>query len=95
MAVEIRRGCAHVKMDDTFRDFLVSGGIKEETVAYLEEELIISKKTFTFLKEEHFQKLLPKMKVQHARLLMVWEDCQVSTRNYYITYMFTVVLTLG
>ena len=27
---------------------------------YLEEELIISKETFTFLKEEHFQKLLPK-----------------------------------
>ena len=33
---------------------------------------------FIVLKEEHFERLLPKVKVgQHAQLLKLWEDLQV------------------
>ena len=45
-----------------------------KTIEILQEEMA--------LKEEHFKRLLPKVKVgQHAQLLKLWEDLQVWTSN--------------
>ena len=55
--------------------------VTEDTKQVLVEEGITSKRVFSSLREEHFEKLLPKLKVgQHALLLRIW-DRQNSWRS--------------
>ena len=63
-------------MEAKLKSFLrVSGVSSEAAIAVLEEELVLNSVVFAFLQEEHFEKLLPKLKVgDNAALLKVWES---------------------
>ena len=55
--------------------FLAEEPVSEETKKVLLEEGIVSKTIFLSLREEHFERLLPKLKVgQHALLLKIWDS---------------------
>ena len=63
-------------MDSTLEKFLEDSavGVTEETKKVLVDEGIVSKSIFSSLREEHFERLLPKLKVgQHALLLKIWD----------------------
>ena len=54
--------------------FLAAAGISEAAISVLEEELFLTSVVFGSLREEHFDKLLPKMKVgEHVALLKLWD----------------------
>ena len=62
-------------MEKELREMLLSSGVVSETVNSLEEEKILSVKIFKALREEHFERLLPKLSIgQHALLLKIWGD---------------------
>ena len=62
-------------MESKFRSFLMTSGISEAAIKLLEEELVVTSAVFRALREEHFEKLLPKLKVgEHAALLREWEN---------------------
>ena len=68
-------------MDSTLTDCLKKGAINEQTIGVLEEEMVRTMETFILLKEEHFERLLPRLKVgQHAQLLKLWEEMQVCSK---------------
>ena len=55
--------------------FLADSGVSEDTKKVLSEEGIVSKAIFLSLREEHFERLLLKVKVgQHALLLKLWDS---------------------
>ena len=65
-------------MEAKFRVFLAAAGISDAAISVLEEELILTSVVFGSLREEHFEKLLPKMKVgEHAALLKLWDTSTV------------------
>ena len=81
-------------MDSKLKVALSNGGINEDTMEILQEEMVRSVDIFVVLKEEHFEKLLPKLKVgQHAQLLKIWEDYQVMNPKYNC-YYYALVLKL-
>ena len=54
--------------------FLAAAGISEAAISVQEEELFLTSVVFGSLREEHFDKLLPKMKVgEHVALLKLWD----------------------
>ena len=60
-------------MDDTLTSVLRAGRICDDTVKVMEEG-VVSLAIFSSLREEHFEKLLPKLRVgQHAMLLRLWD----------------------
>ena len=62
-------------MEASLKRELASAGIMEGVVSVLEEELILSSTIFYSLREEHFEKLLPRLKVgQRALLLRLWDS---------------------
>ena len=72
-------------MDAGLLSFLKGSGITQETILILEDELILSKEIFMSLKEEHFTKLLPKLKVgQHVCLKQLWDTGQFKVELYII-----------
>ena len=63
-------------MDSALEGFLeaYASGVSEETKKVLLDEGIVSQSIFSSLREEHFERLLPKLKVgQHALLLRTWD----------------------
>ena len=51
-----------------------ASGVSEDTKKVLLDEGIVSKAIFSSLREEHFERLLPRLKVgQHALLLKIWD----------------------
>ena len=61
-----------IKMDAALKNTLQ--GITEDTLSVLLDEAVISLSIFHSLREEHFEKLLPQMKVgQHVLLLKIWD----------------------
>ena len=72
MSVGVSR--VRVSMEGNFRRFLSASGIGEDGRAVLEEEGVLTSAIFGSLREEHFEKLLPKLKVgDHATLLKLWD----------------------
>ena len=67
-------------MEYTLKDLLHSTGISQDTAEVLEEEGVLSLTIFTTLRE-HFDKLLPKIKVGQQALLMKLWDRQCSWRS--------------
>ncbi len=66
-------------MEPSFRRCLDRAGVNDEAISVLEEELVVSSAIFSSLRDEHFEKLIPKLKVgQHALLLKVWESYNSS-----------------
>ena len=64
-------------MDALFIEFLSSVGVTDESISVLEKEAILSKSVYFSLKREHFERLLPFLKVgQHALILSIWERNQ-------------------
>ena len=62
-------------METNFKSYLQSSGVSEAAIAVLEDELVLNMGVFTSLREEHFENLLPKLKVgEHAALLRVFES---------------------
>ena len=60
-------------------------GVSEEAIAVLEEELVLNTVVFSCLREEHFEKLLPKLKVgDHAALLKVWDNSSMQEAEVHI-----------
>ena len=65
----------YTAMESNFRSYLLASGITESTITVLEEELVLSSALFGSLREEHFEKLLPKLRVgEHAALWQLWES---------------------
>ena len=61
-------------MEPKFRSFLLLSGVGESSIATLEEESVLTMGVFVSLREEQFEKLLPKLKVgEHATLLKFWD----------------------
>ena len=61
-------------MDDTLTSVLPARRISDDTVKVMEEEGVVSLAIFSSLREEHFEKLLPKLTVgQHAMVLRLWD----------------------
>lgn len=61
-----------------FKSYLCVSGVSEAAIAVLEDELVLNSATFACLREEHFEKLLPKLKVgEHAAFLKVWESAVI------------------
>lgn len=68
------RGDKSAQMEPKFRSFLLLSGIGESSIPTLEEESVLTMSVFVSLREEHFEKLLPKLKVgEHATLLKLWD----------------------
>ena len=63
-------------------NFCISGSF-EGTKKILNEQGIISKSIFYSLREEHFERLLPKLTLgQHAVLLKLWDSgCTTQWRS--------------
>ena len=54
----------------------------------LEEESVLSINVLLSLREEHFEKLLPKMSVgDHATLLKIWDSKLSSSSREVYTYL--------
>lgn len=61
-------------MDASLQSLLISSGITEDSLSVLEDEGIVSLAILTSLREEHFEKLLPNLKVgQHALMMKIWD----------------------
>ena len=75
-------------MESKFRSFLKASRVSEAAIGVLEEELVLTSVVFGSLREEHFEKLLSKLKVgEHASLLLLWEnsavrEAEVSCSSY-------------
>ena len=68
-------------MEPNFGRFISASGIGQGGLATLEEENVLTSGVFTSLREEHFEKLLPLLKIgEHATLLKLWESCNSGTR---------------
>ena len=68
-------------MEQKFKSYLSTSGVEPGCLAILEEENILNFTIFTSLREEHFEKLLPLLKVgEHAMLLKLWETYNSTTR---------------
>ena len=66
-------------MEANFKSYLRLSGVSEAAIAVLEEELVLNSVVFSCLREEHFERLLPKLKVgDHAALLKVWDKSSVQ-----------------
>ena len=63
-------------------------GIGESSITVLEEESVLSINVLLSLREEHFEKLLPKLSVgDHATLLKIW-DSKLSSSSWEVyTYL--------
>ena len=62
-------------METNFKSYLSKAGLSEAAIAVLEEEVVVTFVIFQSLREEHFERLLPRLKVgQHALLLKMWEE---------------------
>ena len=69
-------------MDANFRCLLSSSGMTDDSLSVLEEENVLNMKVFVSLREEHFEKLLPKLTVgDHAVLWKLWDSKQGSTTS--------------
>ena len=69
-------GCVLLVMETSLYDFLYKEGITKKTIDVLMEEEIVSLDIFAALKEQHFQLLLPKLRVgQHALV------CRLHTKH--------------
>ena len=61
-------------MDPDFCSFLSGAGLGENALSILADEAVVSMDVFQRLREEHFEKLLPKLAVgDHAILLQLWD----------------------
>ena len=57
-------------MDNSLFKYFISEGVTSETIESLIAEEVLTTEIFLALKEQHFEKLLPNLKVgQHALLL--------------------------
>ena len=62
-------------MDSGFDNFLSTSGVSGSTKTVLIEQGIVNKSVFSSLREEHFEKLLPKLTLgQHALLMKLWDS---------------------
>ena len=62
-------------METNFKSYLSKAGLSEAVIAVLEEEVVVTFVIFQSLREEHFERLLPRLKAgQHALLLKMWES---------------------
>ena len=53
-----------------------TAGVSEHTKKILVDQGIVSQPIFSSLREQHFQRLMPKLTLgQHALLLKLWESC--------------------
>ena len=60
-------------------------GVSDETIDILVEEEIRTVNVFTSLGEEHFRKLLPKMKVgHHALLIKLWDKYNSTEVSHFL-----------
>ena len=60
-----------MELEAALKTILQSAGISEDTTTVLQEEGV---NTLTSLREEHFERLLTKLKVgQHAVLMKLWD----------------------
>ena len=77
-------------MDPDFRAVLSGAGLGEGALSTLQDEAVFSIHVFQRLREEHFERLLPKLTVgEHAILLQLWETKgSVSQEVYPISYTF-------
>lgn len=58
-----------ISMETSLLEIMEKEGISEESIGILVTEEVVTLEIFSTLKEEHFQRLLPKMKVgQHAMI---------------------------
>ena len=48
-------------MEPDFKAYLKGFSISDDVIAVLEDELVLKMKVFSSLREEHFEKLLPKL----------------------------------
>ena len=63
-------------------------GIGESSITVLEEESVLSINVLLSLREEHFEKLLPKLSVSdHATLLKIWDSKLSSSSREVYTYL--------
>ena len=61
-------------MDVEFRRVLSGVGLGNATLSVLSDEHVSNMDIFLHLREEHFERLLPKLTVgEHATLLQLWE----------------------
>ena len=83
-------------MDSDFLQYLDSNNITEGTQQVLREELINTRTLFGSLEKQHFDKLLPKLKVgQHALLLQLWttELSERKVRSVKCHHTFKLLIT--
>ena len=68
-------------------------GIQENSITVLEEESVLSMGVFLSLREEHFEKLLPKLTAgEHATLLKLWDAKHMSTSGEVYTYIYIIYI---
>ena len=69
-------------LGNTLGSYLETAGVSEESKTTLVEQGIVSRTVFSSLREEHLERLLPKMTLgQHALLLEAW-DCAHNTTHW-------------
>ena len=81
-------------MDASLKNQLKTSGVTDDTLSVLVGEEIKRNHIFYTVREEHFQQLLPKVKVgQHALLLSLHQekfevstDCLLEAINQYFMY---------
>ena len=63
-----------MELEAALKTILRSAGISEDTTTVLQEEGVNTLTVFSSLREEHFERLLTKLKVgQHAVLMKLWD----------------------
>ncbi|CAI8030351.1 hypothetical protein GBAR_LOCUS17213 [Geodia barretti] len=69
-------------MEPKFRFVLSTCGITDTSITVLEDVNVSSMTVFVSLREEHFEKLLPRLTVgDHAVLLKLWDSKQGVERS--------------
>ena len=53
-------------MESSLKNSLKAAGVSGETITVLEEELVLTSVVFNTLREEHFERLLPMLKVGNS-----------------------------
>ena len=76
-------------MEANFRSYLRLSEVSEAAIAVLEEELVLNSVVFSCLREEHFERLLPKLRVgDHAALLRIWDKSSVQEAEVHVSWCF-------
>ena len=74
-------------MEPSFRSYLTAAGVNDSVISVLEDELVVTSVIFSSLRGEHFEKLLPRVKVgQHALLLKVQESYMSREVGLYLAW---------